>query len=144
DNGLKYGGGINLEADVDGEGNKAGNGGAGSGFDSLNQGFNASQTYIYLESMWGRVEKGSPGGVTNTMKVDASSIARATGGIDGDWRLFMNPTNAGNGERYLATPDLILDSGFAGNNNAGAASFEYGDKSTGNNNKVTYYTPRFS
>jgi predicted porin len=139
DNGLKYGGGINLEADVDGDGD-----GAVTGFDNDNQGFNASQTYLYVEGMWGRMEMGSRVGVTNTMKVDASSIARATGGIDGDWRYFTAPTIAG-GEQFIATPDLILDYGFVGGV-AGAGSYQqqFGDESTENNNKVTYYTPRFA
>ncbi len=142
DNGLKYGGGINLEADVDGDSDSAGT----SGFDSDNQGFNASQTYIYMEGMWGRMEMGSRVGVTNTMKVDASSIARATGGIDGDWRYYVTPTGplAGS-QHYIASPDLILDSGFAGGSfGADTMNGEFGDESTENNNKVTYYTPRFS
>ena len=141
DSGLKYGGGINLEADVDGDNNLTNAG----GFDSDNQGFNASQTYLYMEGMFGRVEMGSRVGVTNTMKVDASSIARATGGIDGDWRYYVNPTaNGGVTEQYIASPDLILDYGFAGGAGAGSFQQQFGDESTENNNKITYYTPRFS
>ncbi len=63
DSGLGYGGEIVLEADVTD--------------DSDSQGTNAAKTFVYLDGMWGRVEMGSNVGPTNTLKVDASSIARA-------------------------------------------------------------------
>lgn len=115
DGGLGYGGEIVLEADVTN--------------DADTQGTNAAKTYVYLDGSWGRVEMGSTIAPTNTMKVDASSIAAATGGIDGDWTYFAN-----SGAGFIATPDLVLDYG-AGN---------LGDESTENANKIVYYSPRFS
>ena len=120
DSGLGYGGQINLEADTSD--------------DADSQGFNASRTFVYMDGMWGRVQMGSDLGVSNTMKVDASSIARATGGIDGDFTYFGVGTNTPTGEQVIATPDLVLDYGAG----------QLGDESTENFNKVSYYTPRFS
>lgn len=131
DGGLGYGGEVDLEADVDGDGSDP-----TTGVDSDNQGLNASRTFVYLEGAWGRVQMGSDLGVTNTMKVDASRIARATGGIDGDFTYFVTPTTG----QVIATPDLIMDYGLQG----AGANPQLGDESTENNNKVSYYTPRFS
>ena len=126
DNGLTYGGHIMLETDVEG---------ANSGHDSDNQGFNAGRTYLFVEGSWGRLQGGSDLGVTKTMKVDASNIARATGGIDGDFR-YWGLATTGPGT-LLATPDLILDHG--------PATIAIGANERDENlNKLSYYTPRFS
>ncbi len=119
DAGLGYGGEIWLEADTTD--------------DADSQGDNASKTFVYLDGIWGRLELGSNVGADATMKVDAAGIARATGGIDGDWSYFAN--NRGS-VYYLATPDLPLNYGFV--------TGGYGDESQENTNKVTYYTPRWS
>lgn len=122
DNGLGYGAVIDLEADVTG--------------DTDNQGLNSSRTYVYLEGGWGRVEMGSNTGAEGTLKVDASNIARATGGIDGDFTYFVNRAFGSTviSPRFLITPDLPLAYG----NGA------LGDESTDNVNKITYYSPRWS
>ena len=117
DSGLGYGGGIDLEADTSD--------------DAQLQGSNASRTFVYLDGNWGRAELGSEVGAQGTMKVDASNIARATGGIDGDFWYFVTRPSG----QFWATPDLAL--GYGSGNNFGNASQE-------NLNKVTYYTPRFS
>jgi hypothetical protein len=123
--GLGYGGGIDLEADT-------GQTGSGSTLssDSDNQGLNASRTFVYVDGSWGRVEMGSEVGAQGTMKVDASNIARATGGIDGDFTYYMTAPSG----NFWVTPDLDLGYG------AGAL----GNESQENLNKVTYYTPRFA
>jgi hypothetical protein len=116
--GLGYGGEIVLEADTT--------------EDSDSQGTNAARTSIYLDGGWGKVVAGSTTGVT-TMKVDAASIARATGGIDGDWTYF---TSTVAGMDYIATPDLVLDYGGVSN--------DFGNESMENLNKISYYSPKFS
>lgn len=119
DNGLGYGALIELEADVTN--------------DADTDGTNASRTFIYMEGSWGRVELGSNYGPQRTMEVDAGTIARATGGIDGDWYYFANNLNT---VAYIAKPDLPLDYGqFAGG---------FGNEAQENVNKIVYYTPRFS
>jgi predicted porin len=69
------------------------------------------------------------------MKVDAASVARATGGINGDWSYFANAA-----DQYLATAALPLAYGTLNNSVANYT----GDHSEENINKVTYYTPRFA
>ncbi len=118
DAGLGYGGEIVLEADTTD--------------DSDTQGTNAARTSIYVDGNWGRVVAGSTTGVS-TMKVDAASIARASGGIDGDWTYFTSNVA---GLEFIATPDLVLDYGGVSNN--------FGDESLENLNKISYYSPKFS
>lgn len=132
DGGLGYGGFIALEADASQD--------ADQSSDSED---NASRTYLYVDSKaFGRVQMGSDYGVTNTMKVDASSIARATGGIDGAFTYFFNTTSItlADNLKVIATPDLILDYGFDGTVTEGAI---LGDESAETANKVSYYSPKF-
>lgn len=125
DNGLVYGANIRLLADV-----------TASNDDS---GLNADRTYTFIESNFGRIEAGSNVGATKTLKVDASTFARATGGIDGDWYRFVNgdltDLDVGTGAAHLVyamTPDLPTDAGI----------LERGD--TENATNVSYYSPRYS
>lgn len=117
DNGLGYGAEIRLQADT-------------SAADD-NSGLNADRTFIFVDSNAGRVEAGSNVGVAKSMKVDASTFARASGGVDGDWYRFANEDIGGDGvSTYILTPDLPTDAGKT----------ERGD--TENATKVSYYTPR--
>ncbi len=128
DAGLGYGAGIDLAADTSDNADNAG--------------VNAERTFVYVDGKWGKLQGGSDLGVTKTMKVDASSIARATGGIDGDYTYFATTSGsaynraAGTGGtgQVIATPDLLLDYGTG----------VLGDESTQTSNKISYYTPRFS
>lgn len=122
DAGLGYGAEIWLEADTTD--------------DADNQGTNASKTLLYVEGAWGRFEGGSTLGPDQTLKIDASSIARATGGIDGDWTYFSGLGTAGGGSQFLATPDLYL--------NYGGTNALLGDESKENISKVVYYTPKWN
>ncbi len=133
ESGLKYGGEISLEADVDSEG------GLDGYADADGQGINSSKTFLYLEGSWGRFEAGSNIGADQTLKVDASSIARASGGIDGAFTYF---NNGGNGVGaatggWIVTPDLPMNYG------AVLVNAGQGDEFYENANKVTYYTPRW-
>lgn len=119
DNGLGYGAVIELEADVSA--------------DADGEGVNADKTYIYLSGGWGRFELGSNVGPTKTMKVDASTFARATGGIDGDWYDFIHTAGVGLTQLgYLVSPDLPSDFGRA----------TFGDSEDAT--KINYYSPVFS
>jgi predicted porin len=140
DAGLGYGAEIDLQADIDGSG-------ASSGAGSANQGLNAHRTYSWLQGdQWGHVEFGSNDGAARTLKVDASNIARATGGIDGDFVRFADTTNpaggsgtafgtTGAGRSFITAPRLPVEHG--------PATTFYSDTWT-NDTKITYYTPRFS
>ena len=120
--GLGYGAEIDLEADTSN--------------DSQGAGVNAKRTFVYVDGKWGKLQGGSDLGVTNTMKVDASEIARASGGINGDFYRYLNaPSYVSGGNhatRVIATPNLYLDYG------AGV----FGDQSKEVLNKISYYTPR--
>lgn len=122
DAGLGYGGEVDLLADTS--------------VDVQNRGVNASKTFIYVDGGWGRFELGSNVGADGTMKVDAGTIARATGGINGDWSYFANA-----GAQYLAMGALPL---AYGNVNSATTNNFTGDHSEENLNKITYYTPRFA
>lgn len=137
DAGLGYGAEIDLQGDIDG----SPSGTAGS----TNSGLNARRTYGWLQGdNWGHVEYGSNDGAARNLKVDASNIARATGGIDGDWYLFADTNSAGGGSagtftgsgggRFITVPRLPIEHGPA----TGFATDVWG-----NDTKVTYYTPRF-
>lgn len=136
--GLGYGAEIDLEADIsDTRGGNALVGGvpAGSSSDADNQGLNASRTFTYLEGNWGRVELGSNKSVASTMRVDASSIAAATGGINGAWTYSVFPGAAANTTNFITTSKLPSEHGVA---------TAFGNESTYNATKVSYYTPKFS
>src|SRR5579884_246565 len=123
DGGLGYGGEIDLLADVSA--------------DTQERGINASKTYIYMDGNWGRFEMGSNVGADGTMKVDAGTIARATGGINGDWNYFANANTT-----FVGMAALPLAYGATGGQNAEPINF-LGDHAEENINKITYYTPRF-
>lgn len=127
DSGLGYGGEIDILADTSA--------------DVKDRGTNASKTFIYLEGGWGRFEMGSNVGASGTMIVNAGSIARATGGINGDWYYFANA-----GDQFLAMSTNPLGYGNIGDQNiAGGSNNNFlGDHSEENLSKITYYTPRWS
>ncbi|MBL0318636.1 MAG: porin [Alphaproteobacteria bacterium] len=123
DNGIGYGGVIELNADVTEDGDS--------------DGVNADKTFLFVDTAWGRGEFGNMSGAEHILKVDASTFARATGGIDGDWYYYANVqpgTNAypfsgvadGN---YIIHPDL-------------PSQHEKSD--TEDATKISYYTPRIA
>lgn len=90
-------------------------------------GGNADKAFIFVENDgFGRVEMGGNSGASETLEVDASNIARATGGIDGDWYRYVNTTGL---SANAFRPSLPV----AADRAAGADA-----------EKITYYTPRFS
>lgn len=115
DNGLAYGAVIELQADVSDAND--------------NSGINADRTYLFVESGFGRFEMGSNYGVAKTLKVDASTFARATGGIDGDWYYYANTVAPA---AFILSPDLPLDKGFTQRGESEDAT------------KLTYYSPRYA
>lgn len=124
DAGLGYGAVIDLEADISG--------------DNDNEGTNAARTFTYLEGGWGRVEMGGNKSAASTMRVDASTLAVATGGINGDWNNFVNPngtTAIAGGASFVTSSELEAEHGL---------TTQIGDESTYNATKLTYYSPRWS
>jgi hypothetical protein len=151
DNGLGYGAEIDLQADVDG--------GQASAPGFTQSGIVAHRTYGWLQGdNWGHLEFGSNDGVARTMKVDASNIARATGGIDGDFKYFADvnspypqtglPVTGGSAGTFTGlhgggiTAGNFITSPRLPVENGPASSFS--SDLWGNDDKITYYTPRFS
>jgi hypothetical protein len=99
--------------------------------DDKNNEEGSRKTYLYVENdSFGRVEAGQNVGASSTLEVDASTIARASGGVDGDTLYNVNLGGAVlGGAAFIASPNLPT-----------------GDSETdaGNATKLTYYTPRFS
>lgn len=125
DAGLGYGAVVDLEADIND--------------DVDGSGTNASRTFTYLESGWGRVELGGNKDAAANLRVDASTLAVATGGINGAWTYFVNPVAAGGvpsttGVPFITTSKLVAEHGNV---------FSAGAEDTFNATKVTYYTPRY-
>lgn len=148
DAGLNYGAEIDLQADIDGAGTSTGAG-------STAAGLNAHRTYAWLGGdAWGHFEMGSNDGVARTMKVDASNIARATGGIDGDWIYFADA----NTSTTVGGQTVGTGSGGSFDSTTGLGNFitaprlpvEHGPATTfasetwSNDNKISYYSPKIS
>lgn len=121
DGGLGYGAVIDLEADVTNDAN--------------NQGTNAGRVFTYLNGSWGKVELGSNAGAAATQRVDASTLAAATGGINGAWVFQPNLGTLGASGGFITTSKLVTEHG---------STIVLGDEATFNSNKITYYSPRFS
>ncbi len=122
-NGLKYGGMIKLFADTSASSNGNTN--------------HADEVYTYLESKFGRFEGANTKSASHNMAIQGSSIARATGGIDGDTNLVFNGNtinnlnslgdNAANDKYFVFSPGLPT---FC--------------KCSSRANKLVYYTPKFN
>ncbi len=119
DGGLGYGAVIDIEADIND--------------DVDGQGTNAARTFTYLESGWGRAEMGGNKSAAATMRVDASSVAVATGGINGAWNYFS--AGPAGGADFISMSKLQTEHGLTS---------AYGDESTYNATKITYYTPSWN
>lgn len=100
----------------------------------------AEQVMAYLENSYGRIEVGNYTGVTESMKVNAGTLANATGGINGDSQYYWNTNtvqeSSSNGIKvktktpFLQTPNLPTNEAVTLKNI--------------NTTKLNYYTPDFS
>lgn len=118
--GLGYGGYIKLNANTSK---------TASGSENI-----ANELKIYLEGNFGKFEVGNTSPVGSSMEVNSYSLARATGGLDGDWANWLKnggvlASNGGNkyaiDGNYLTAPQLPVD--FDETTKAG---------------KINYFTPK--
>lgn len=141
DNGLGYGGVVTIIAEQNSSGADDGTGNA-----------SAEKTFIFVESGLGRIELGSNNGASQTMKVDASTFARGTGGIAGDFYKYVNVgASADSGTalsrtKYIVTPDLpsVALPGARANDYKVSTDDTTDPQVTEFANKITYYSPRVS
>ena len=138
DNGLGYGAFIELNADT-------------SASEDTAADRTARRTYIYTETGFGRTEFGSTGDAGDALRVDASTLARATGGIGGDFTEYVDLGSGAiaAGATYYITPGLPSAVGLPGEQNHGYGSGgAAGALATNTNhdranaNKISYYSPR--
>lgn len=110
----------------------------------------ADRTFLFMEGDMGRVEVGTNSGVSSSMRIGADSIARATGGIDGQWGnyvkldTFQSPgylAAAVDHNNFLTSPTLSLNGFGAQNSGSASANSVQGDEKS---RKITYYTPTFN
>lgn len=94
DYGFKYGAVMQLNAN--------------STYNSWNNDLNATKAVMYGEGIFGKVEFGNELGASQKMKVDASTFARAAGGISGKYLNYINLPSIVSGTVPSATPLFIL------------------------------------
>lgn len=88
----------------------------------------ASEVKLYIEDKFGKIELGSTSPVGSAMEVNSYSLARATGGLDGDWNDWLknggitnnSSKNAISGT-YLTAPQLPI--GFDETTKAGKINY---------------------
>ncbi len=89
----------------------------------------ADELKVYLQGNFGKLELGTTKPVGNSMQVNSFTDARATGGIDGDWGLWLK-----NSSGFLqGSTALDIEPYYTG------ADFAVNSK----NNKINYFSPVF-
>lgn len=131
----------------------------GNGSDGMGNARN-DRSHIYVDSDFGSVQLGSNFAASKMMQVDASNIASATGGIDGDWSTYAStaPYQAGSKVKtedltkpaYSLSKGSVSNSAFLGN---AVSSMVITSPNTLSNRmdsnsesarKITYMSPRIS
>ncbi|MDX1950077.1 MAG: porin [Rickettsiales bacterium] len=111
-----YGGVVELNAQIDNT--------------DAEGGLNADRVFIFGENdSFGRVEFGGNAGASQSLEIDASNIARGTGGIEGTWWNYVDIDSDNNAVNYIIQPNLVIAEQ---------------DQRGSDVSKITYYTPRFS
>lgn len=125
--GMKYGGMVVLNTDT--SNNKTNHAGTSSFSNAVGY-----TTMGYVETSMGRMEAGTHTGAAESMKLNASSVAHATGGVDGDWRWWVNPLIQGAGTapsptggavyaNFVTTPNLPSNFDTGGEDRAAKFTF---------------------
>jgi predicted porin len=113
----------------------------GNGSDGMSDARN-SRSHIYLDTDAGSVHLGSNFAASKLMQIDASSIAAATGGIDGDWTNFSNlgAADPKAGEFALRKANVFSSSIVTSVDTLSNRLDSYGESAR----KITYMSPRIS
>lgn len=93
----------------------------------------ASKVFIYMENGVGRFEVGANDGASSEMAFSGEKIAKATGGIDGDYTVWI-PYGAVGGAANQMLEDTFLTS----------PALPYSAQNQKKANKITYYTPTYN
>lgn len=137
DSGIELGGEILLNTDT--SLNKYRN----TGYDQA-----GLETYVYIDTGIGRLEAGNTTGVYNDMKISGASVARATGGIDGDVKYWWHPHIYKDGTFVKTTgskiytsnssPERLVEQNFIQSPNL-PSNYDTGGEA--NAGKISYITP---
>ncbi len=129
DAGYWYGAVIELESDVT--------------EDFRDEGLNADKTYIFLQSdQYGRVEMGANTDAAALLGVGASTFARATGGIHGDWFTVVSFPALSAGGHGGHGSGLGAHAGHNDFIHSDHLPLHEAHGATEDANKITYITPR--
>ena len=126
----------------------------------------ARETFIFIENPYGKIEMGSAYSSAARMRIDATNLARATGGIQGDWFRYISMPVYHSSDQSLvmgAAPVFILqpmlpnEAGFTtgasnGNNIYNDTTHTYLSPNTVQprlgwgslSNKISYYSKRIA
>jgi hypothetical protein len=102
-----------------------------------------NRTFLYTESDIGRFEAGSNDSVASTMRTGADSIARATGGIDGDWANYV-ALNTYVPTTYLPANTAVVSSNFITAPVTALTLAGYNGGAVELPRNITYYTPEYN
>jgi len=97
------------------------------------------RTFLFVENdSMGRFEVGSQDGVANKMRTGADNVARATGGVDGDWSNYVVLKNLNNDNflNFIQSPTTYLT-----NYQMSGSEVVRGDEKS---RKINYYTPVYN
>jgi len=89
----------------------------------------ATQLFLYMENKDGRVEAGATDGVSEAMAISSSTIAKGTGGIDGDY------------SNWVAYTVVDKDNNLLQDQFLSAPTLPYASQNAKKANKLNYYTP---
>jgi hypothetical protein len=124
------------------------------------------EAFIFIENPYGKIEMGSAYSSAARMRIDATNLARATGGIQGDWfRYIAMPVyhssdqslTMGAAPVFILQPMLPNEAGFTtgafnGNNRYNDTTHAYSSPNIVQprlgwgslSNKISYYTKRIA
>ncbi len=105
-----------------------------------------NRTFLYIENDIGRFEAGSNDDVASTMRIGADSIARATGGIDGDWANFVVFNTFNPSQNYsISYPFVVVGStSFITAPVTALTLAGYNGGAVELPRNITYYTPEYN
>jgi hypothetical protein len=106
------------------------------------------ETFAFAETDFGRLEAGSTTGAYNDMRISGATVAKATGGIDGDVKYWWNPYIYRDGSIVLPispnpihntlSPQRSVKKNFINSPNL-PSNYDHGGEA--NAAKITYITP---
>lgn len=99
--------------------------------------FSTTRSYVYVDTDAGSVQLGSNVSASKMMKIDAGTMASATGGVDGDWSNFGQTGSYNLDGNNVSVTNLIMTGVDTLANRIESTQSE-------GSRKITYLSPRMS